>query len=83
MPRYHFGSVDGRPEPDPDGLELASEEEARTVAVQYAGEVLQSDPHLLWAHGQWRVEVTDDAGKLLFTLVTLAFDAPGSKLRRG
>lgn len=76
MPLYHFSSVDGRREPDPDGAELDNDEAAQAYAITYAGEVLKSDPAILWAHGQWRVEVTDDAGQLLFTVITLAIDAP-------
>lgn len=78
MPRYHFGSVDGHREPDPEGMDLANESEARAMAIKYAGEVLHSDPKTLWEHGQWRVEVTDDDGTLLFTVITLAIDAPKS-----
>lgn len=76
MPRYHFGSVDGQREADPEGTELADDRAAQSVAIQYAGEVLQSEPDLLWNKGQWRVEVTNDDGVLLFTVITLAIDAP-------
>ena len=76
MPRYHFSSVDGKREPDPEGSVLVNDEAAQAMAIQYAGEVLKSDPGLLWSHGHWRVEVTDDDGRLLFTVITLAIDAP-------
>ena len=79
MPRYHFASVDGHREPDDDGMELADDEAAQLMAVKYAGEVLHSDPRELWGNGQWRVEVTNDEGVLLFTVVTLAIDAPKPK----
>lgn len=79
MPRYHFGSVDGHREPDPEGVELINDEAAQAYAIKYAGEVLHSDPGTLWSNGQWRVEVTDDTGALLFTVVTLAIDAPRRK----
>ena len=76
MPRYHFASVDGKRERDEEGTELHDLDAARAMAVQYAGEVLKSDPAIVWHNGQWRVEVTDDQGALLFTLLTLAIDAP-------
>ena len=76
MPRYHFGSVDGKRDRDKEGTELPDIEAARFEATKYAGEVLQSDPAIVWHNGQWRVEVTDDDGVLLFTLLTLAIDAP-------
>nr|WP_156677835.1 hypothetical protein [Sphingomonas profundi] len=63
---------------DPEGIDLANEQEARFMAVRYAGEVLQSNPETLWNAGQWRVEVTDDGGSLLFTVITLAIDASRS-----
>lgn len=76
MPRYYFGSVDGHREPDPEGLDLPDLDAARAMAARYTGDVLKSDPAQVWHNGQWRVEVTDDAGILLFTLLTLAIDAP-------
>ena len=82
MPRYFFGSVDGQREPDEEGEELPNLEAAQLHAMQYAGEVLKSDPALLWKHGQWRVEVTDDTGELLFTVITLAIDAPTARGER-
>ena len=82
MPRYHFGSVDGHREPDKEGMELSNLEAAKAHAMEYAGDVLKSDPAVLWRHGQWRVEVTDDNGELLFTVITLAIDAPNSRGKR-
>lgn len=76
MPRYHFGSANGHREPDPDGVMLNDDETAQAYAIRYAGEVLSSEPCALWRSGHWRVEVTDDAGALLFTVVTIAIDAP-------
>ena len=76
MPRYHFNCANGSREPDPDGVELADSEAAHAYAMKFAGEVLKSEPQLVWSHGQWRVEVTDDDGVLLFTVITLAIDAP-------
>ena len=76
MPIYHFGSVDGRREADDEGTELENDGAAQIMALRYAGEVLQSDPDMLWKNGQWRVEVTDGDGVLLFTVITLAIDAP-------
>ena len=76
MPRYHFHSVDGSREPDKEGTDLPDVAAAQAIAMRYAGEVLQSEPQKVWEHGQWRVEVTDNDGSLLFTIITLAVDAP-------
>ena len=76
MPRYHFHCADGHREPDLEGTELADDEAAQHTAIAFAGEVLKYDPKDLWQKGQWRVEVTDAQGALLFTVITLAVDAP-------
>ena len=76
MPRYHFHSADGSRERDRDGTDLPDETTARMEAIKYAGEVLQHSPEGLWERGQWRVEVTNDDNALLFTVITLAVDAP-------
>ena len=75
MPRYHFHCADGHREPDLEGTELADDEAAQHTAIAFAGEVLKHDPKDLWQKGQWRVEVTDAQGALLFTVITLAVDA--------
>ena len=76
MPRYRFHCADGTREPDTEGVELADDHAARAAAMQFAGQVLHDNPDEIWEHGQWRVEVTDDDGILLWTVITLAVDAP-------
>ena len=76
MPLYHFHCADRSRQPDAEGTELPDDRAAQQMAVEFAGEVLKGDPQLLWRKGQWRVEVTDDANVLLFTVITLAVDAP-------
>ena len=78
MPRYHFSSVDGGRDWDPEGVDLPDQHAARAYAVRYAGELLQSEPEAVWDAGQWRVEVSDDAGTLLFTVTTTGAYGPGS-----
>ncbi|WP_419828216.1 DUF6894 family protein [Sphingomonas sp.] len=81
MPRYFFHSADGERSYDEEGVELADDEAARNAAVGYAGEVLRYGGSELWDHGQWRVEVTDQEHQLLFTVITLAVDAPARPRR--
>jgi hypothetical protein len=76
MPRYYFHSADGERDCDQDGTELPDDEAARQAAVAYAGEVLRYGGLSLWEHGQWRVEVTDQEHRLLFTIITVAVDVP-------
>lgn len=76
MPRYFFHSADGGRERDLQGTELPDDAAAQLSAVRYAGEVLRWEPQEIWKRGQWRVEVTDENDALLFTVITLAIDAP-------
>ena len=76
MPRYHFHSADGHREPDLEGSDLANDQAAQREAMRFAGAVLESEPDSIWQHGTWRVEVTDDNNVLLFTVITIAIDAP-------
>ena len=76
MPRYHFHSVDGHRVNDDSGVMLPDDRAAQYEGVRFAGEVLKGEPGLIWEKGQWRVEVTDDDNVLLFTVITLAIDAP-------
>lgn len=76
MPRYHFHCANGSREPDLEGTELEDDEAAQAMAVVFAGDVLKSDPKAIWKGGTWRVEVTDASNILLFTVITLAVDAP-------
>lgn len=76
MPRFHFHTVDGKRLYDEDGCILANLQEARIEAVRLAGAMLRHEPEQLWKSGSWRVEVTNDAGRLLFTFTSMAVDAP-------
>ena len=76
MKTYHFHCVDGARIPDEEGISLPNDQAAQLEAVRFSGEVLQSEPALIWEKGQWRVEVTDEDGMLLWTVITLAVDAP-------
>jgi len=76
MSRYFFHTFDGVRNPDTDGIQLGDDHAAQLEAVRYAGETLRWQPKELWERGQWRVEVTGEDGALLFTVITVAVDAP-------
>jgi hypothetical protein len=78
--RYHFHMINGRREPDLDGMELPTLDAARAMAVLYSSHSLADDPYLLWQSGTLRVEVTDEDDKVLFTIATQAEDAPVSSM---
>lgn len=77
MPRYHFHSADGHRNPDLEGVELPDDRAAQRAAVAYLGAALEDDPDMLWRKGNWRVEVTDETGRLKWTVMAMAIDAPG------
>jgi hypothetical protein len=83
MPRYFFHTADGVRDPDTDGIEFEDDDAAQLEAVRYAGEALRWQPKKLWKRGQWRVEVTGEDGALLFTVITVAVDAPKRDLVAG
>lgn len=76
MPRFFFHLTDGTIERDQDGTELETLAEARIQAAIFAGGALREDPKHVWKGQELRVEVTDEAGDLLFTVITLAIDSP-------
>jgi hypothetical protein len=76
MPRYFFHRTDGYFQRDDEGVELESLQAARIEAVTFAGASLAEEPEQVWNGQDFRVQVTDEQGLLLFTVITLAIDAP-------
>ena len=79
MPRYHFHRTNGGFVPDPEGTDLPNFDTARTEAVRYAAETIRERPSFVWDGRDFRVEVTDDGGMLLCTVVVLGIDAPAAR----
>ena len=85
MPRYHFNLHDHRYVPDPDGSELIGLEAAKRQAIKLAAAILVSCPEEFLVSNDWRVEVTDQTGILLFTVglaMVLAPNAWAPAIRR-
>ena len=83
MPRYFFHRTDGTFDPDREGTELADLTTARIEAVKFAAGTMQEHPEDVWLGSGFRVEVTDEGGILLCTVVILGIDAPAAQeLRR-
>jgi hypothetical protein len=76
MPRYHFNIHDGADFPDEEGSELIDLAAARATAVRLAADLLKEGAAHFWNGEGWRVDVTDDQGLLLFTLMFSGYDAP-------
>jgi hypothetical protein len=81
VPIFHFHIRDGQDQPDIQGAELASIEDARERALRAAGELLATvrpgDPFAR----HWQMQVTDEHGMTLFHLDFEMTDSPA--LTRG
>ena len=76
MPRYFFDLRDGSYIPDTDGTDLADLRTARIAAVELAGILLKEGAAKFWDGLEWRIEVKDEAGLILFVLDFSATDSP-------
>ena len=76
MPRYHFNVYDGRNDVDVDGHELPDIQAARAEALQLAGEIIRDDAQRAGLGREWRIEVTDDTGLLLFRMDFVVAESP-------
>ena len=68
MPRFHFNIFDGTSTLDPEGTELADWQVARLEAIRLVWEVLRDEAARVAIGEDWRMEVTDDTGLVLFRL---------------
>lgn len=74
--RYFFNLAGAVYDPDGEGFELPTLSGARIEAVKFAGECLRDRPQVAWFGEEFRVEVTDSDGALLFTFIAVGVDAP-------
>ena len=79
MPRYFFHRTDGGFEPDIEGTQLPNLDAARAEAVRFAAGVVQDHPDYVWEGRDFRIEVTDEGGMLLCTVVVLGIVAPAMR----
>ena len=78
MPRYHFNLHDHRFVPDPEGSDLVDLEAAKRQAIRLAASILSVRPEEFLHSAEWRVEVTDSGGILLFTVGLAVTSAPAT-----
>ena len=63
-------------DPDVDGFEVATLDQARVLAAQHVAEIIRDQPHLVWMGEEVRVEVSDERKLVLFTIMVSGVDAP-------
>ena len=68
MPRFHFNVYDGVSLPDPVGRDLSDLSEARLEAFRLASELMQEGSTVRRLGGTWRMEVSDETGRIVFRL---------------
>ena len=83
MPHYFFHRTDGGFDPDREGTELPDLTAARLEAVRYAAGTVRDHPQYVWDGKDFRIEVSDDSGMLLCTVIIMGIDAPAARGFRG
>lgn len=66
MPRYFFNVHDGQSEYDEEGVELPDLDHARREAIRLSGNIFDSEAKKIALGDEWRMEVTDEKGMILF-----------------
>jgi hypothetical protein len=66
LPIYHFDTFNGEEIHDLKGIDIENIGDAKTMAVRYLGELLREKAEGFGDAGDWRVEVKDDTGLILF-----------------
>ncbi len=65
-------------DPDNQGVEMATLLDARREAVRFIADYVREKPDLVWGGEELRVEVTDAAQLVLFTVIVLGVDSPAT-----
>lgn len=78
MPRYHFNVYDGETVIDDTGVELPDLVFARREAIRHSGELLEDAGRLGVLGEEWRMEVTDSNGLILFSLNFVVTASPAA-----
>lgn len=76
MPIYHFNVHDRLLLPDKDGRELPDLDAAKREAISRSGDMIKELDAALWHGEEWKMDVTDSTGLILFSLVFFATAAP-------
>ena len=78
MPRYHFNIRNGIERPDKEGTALPSLEAARRVALDRIRAVMDIEGGGALSDGDGQVQVTNEVGLVLFTLILSMIAAPAT-----
>jgi len=76
---FFFSQAGAVHDPDADGVEFPTMSQARIEAVRFAASMLRDRPELAWLGDEYRVEVTDQSQRVLFTFIAVGVDGPAAK----
>jgi hypothetical protein len=76
MSLFYFNTHDGITILDKEGTEFDTWEEARLDAIALAGQILKDNPKRIALGHDWRMEVTDETGLVLFRLDFQVMESP-------
>ena len=76
VPRFHFNVYDGIELLDNAGVDLPDTNFARREAIRYAGTLLEDGAKKNSLGDEWRMEVTNDVGLVLFRLDFQVSESP-------
>ena len=80
MPRYFFHVDNGKLIPDETGVEFPDQRTARREAVYASATMINALDPSFWEHrSPWNMHVTDEAGRLQFTL-TFGHSVPSGEV---
>ena len=75
MARYHFQVRTESHVALTESAELGNMNEARIEAARRIGSLLNEHAQQIWADEDWRMDVTDETGLILFTIHVSAMEA--------
>lgn len=78
MAQYFLHTEGALRQSDGEGTEMSNHGSVRKHAIVYAGQVMHGEPNVLWDGNDFNVQVTDEAGLLLFTLIAYVANAPAA-----
>ena len=76
MPRFYYNVYDGKSGLDVIGTELPDWDAARVEALRFMGEIMKDNARHILLYEDWRLEVTDSTGLILFQVALLMTETP-------
>lgn len=78
MPKYHINVRTESHIASTVTVEHASHTALRVEMAQFAGELLKDHADLIWKDEDWQIDVSDDAGLILYVLHISAMKTPAT-----